>query len=70
MTMKRRKFLNQSTLTRAGLLILPSGIMAGTNSTNNKLNIALIGVWGRAPRPLWVAQRAECRIQSDMSYSK
>lgn len=45
--MNRRDFLNKSTLTGAGLLILPGGIMAGARSPNNKLNIALIGVWGR-----------------------
>lgn len=45
--MNRRSFLNSSTLTGAGLLILPSGIRAGITSPNNKLNIALIGVWGR-----------------------
>jgi predicted dehydrogenase len=45
--MNRRKFLNTSTLATAGLTILPSGIMAGTRSPNDKLNIALIGVWGR-----------------------
>ena len=44
----RRSFLKQSSLTGAGLLILPSGIMAGTRSPNDKLNIALIGAWGRA----------------------
>jgi len=45
--MQRREFLNKTALTGAGLLILPSGVMAGKNSPGNKLNIALIGVWGR-----------------------
>lgn len=45
--MNRRSFLNSSTLTGAGLLILPGGILKGASSPNNKLNIALIGVWGR-----------------------
>lgn len=45
--MNRRDFLSRSTLAGTGLLLLPSGIMAGTRSPNNKLNIALIGVWGR-----------------------
>ena len=45
--MQRRGFLNTTALTGAGLLILPSGVMAGKNSPGNKLNIALIGVWGR-----------------------
>ncbi len=46
--MNRRKFLSQSTLVGAGLTILPSGLIAGTRSPNDKLNIALIGVSGRA----------------------
>ena len=45
--MHRRGFLNTTALTGAGLLILPSGVLAGKNSPSNKLNIALIGVWGR-----------------------
>jgi predicted dehydrogenase len=45
--MKRRNFLNTTALTGLGLTILPSGVMAGKNSPGNKLNIALIGVWGR-----------------------
>ena len=31
----------------AGLLLLPSGARAGKNAPGNKLNVALIGVWGR-----------------------
>ena len=45
--MKRRSFLSQSSLTGAGLTLLPSGIMAGKTSPNGKLNIALIGAGGR-----------------------
>ncbi len=45
--MKRRTFLKSTLATGAGLTILPSGILSGANSPNNKLNIALIGVWGR-----------------------
>jgi predicted dehydrogenase len=44
--MNRRKFLGTSTLAAAGLTILPGGLRAAP--ANNKLNIALIGVWGRA----------------------
>ena len=44
--MNRRKFLGTSTLATAGLTILPGGLRAAP--ANNKLNIALIGVWGRA----------------------
>ncbi len=45
--MNRRKFLNTTTLASAGLTILPSGLLRAANSANGKLNIALIGVWGR-----------------------
>ena len=45
--MKRRNFLNTTTAAGAGLLILPSGTRAGANAPSNKLNIALIGTWGR-----------------------
>ncbi len=45
--MDRRKFINTAAATGAGLLILPSGARAGKNAPGNKLNIALIGVWGR-----------------------
>lgn len=43
----RRHFLKRSAA-GAGLLILPSGIVSGQNSPNNKLNIAMIGAGGRA----------------------
>lgn len=44
-----RRHLLQSTLAAgAGLTILPSGLLAGATAPSNKLNIALIGTWGRA----------------------
>lgn len=43
----RRQFLKSATASGAGLLILPSGTLFGQNRPSNKLNIALIGVWGR-----------------------
>ena len=46
----RRKFLKASTVTGAGLTILPSGTFGGVNSPNGKLNIALIGAHGRGQR--------------------
>ncbi len=46
--MKRRSFLSQSGLVTAGLAILPSGLLRAGQSANDKLNIALIGAWGRA----------------------
>ncbi len=44
----RRSFLRKSSLAGAGLLILPSGIISGADSPNDKLNIALVGAYGRA----------------------
>lgn len=46
--MKRREFLKSATTAGAGLLILRSGILRGADAPSNKLNIALIGAWGRA----------------------
>jgi len=45
--MNRRNFLKSAAVAGAGLLILPSGTRAGKNAPGNKLNIALIGTWGR-----------------------
>jgi predicted dehydrogenase len=47
LALNRRQFLRTSAVTGAGLLILPSGTLFGQNRPGNKLNIALIGVWGR-----------------------
>ena len=41
--MQRRDLLKSA----AGLTILKSGTLRGQNAPSNKLNIALIGVWGR-----------------------
>lgn len=43
--LNRRSFLKAGA---AGLLILPSGTVFGQNRPSNRLNIALIGAWGRA----------------------
>jgi len=45
--MQRRDVLKSLTSTAAGLTILKSGMLHGTTAPGNKLNIALIGVWGR-----------------------
>jgi predicted dehydrogenase len=45
---QRRHFLKASAAAGAGLVILPSGTLFGQNKPSNKLNIALIGAWGRA----------------------
>lgn len=44
--MKRRKFLQSLTVTGAGLL-LPRTPIFGAAAPSNKLNIALLGTWGR-----------------------
>jgi predicted dehydrogenase len=44
--MKRRQFL-KTAAAGTGLLLLPSGARAGKNAPGHKLNVALIGVWGR-----------------------
>ena len=47
-TIQRRDFLKSAIATGAGLIILPSGTLSGVNAASNKLNIAMIGTWGRA----------------------
>jgi len=42
----RRTFL-KTTAAAGGLTILPSGFLFGQNAPSNKLNVALIGTWGR-----------------------
>jgi predicted dehydrogenase len=45
--MQRRDLLKSAAVSAAGLTILKSGTLRGQNAPSNKLNIALIGVWGR-----------------------
>jgi predicted dehydrogenase len=47
-TIQRRQFLKSTMATGLGLIILPSGTLSGVNAASNKLNIAMIGTWGRA----------------------
>ena len=56
-TPSRRSFL-KTAATGAGLLILPSGTFASAEAPSNKLNIALIGAYGRA-RAHWDSIRSE-----------
>ena len=44
--MNRRDMLRTVTAS-AGLTILKSGTLRGDNAPSNKLNVALVGVWGR-----------------------
>jgi len=46
--MARRQFLKTAAAAGAGLVILPSGVVSGADSPNNKLNIAMVGAGGRA----------------------
>jgi len=46
-TIQRREFLKTAAAAGAGLMVLPSRTVFGADSANNKLNIALIGAWGR-----------------------
>jgi predicted dehydrogenase len=45
--MRRRDVLKSIASSGAGLTILRSGMLNGANAPSNKLNIALMGVWGR-----------------------
>ncbi len=45
--MKRRQFLKSAALAGAGLVLLPRTRLFGAEAPNNKLNVALIGTWGR-----------------------
>jgi predicted dehydrogenase len=44
---QRRDLLKLATASAAGLTILRSGTLRGANAPSNKLNVALVGVWGR-----------------------
>ena len=44
---QRRQFLKSTAVTATGLTILPSQTLFGAGAPGNKLNIALIGTWGR-----------------------
>ena len=45
--MQRRQFLRSAAAAGTGLLILPSGALRGDTAPGRKLNVALIGAWGR-----------------------
>ncbi len=45
--MQRRQFLKSAAFAGAGALILPRTKLFGAHAPSNKLNIALIGTWGR-----------------------
>ena len=45
--MKRRQFIKTAGILGASTLILPRTKLFGADAPSNKLNIALIGTWGR-----------------------
>ena len=45
--MRRRRFLKTTAAAGMGTLLLPRIALSGKNAPGNKLNVALIGVWGR-----------------------
>jgi len=45
---QRRQFLKSSAAAGLGFFVLPSGMLSGAGAPSNKLNIAMIGTWGRA----------------------
>lgn len=47
-TMARRQFLQSAAAAGAAFTVVPSGLLAGQSAPSNKLNVALIGTWGRA----------------------
>lgn len=46
--MKRRDFVRAGAATGAGLMILPTGTLFGQDKPSDRLNIVLLGAWGRA----------------------
>ncbi len=48
MLTSRRQFLASTATAGAGLMILPTGTLYGSNRPSNRLNIALLGAYGRA----------------------
>ncbi len=47
-SLPRRHFLKSAAAAGAGFMILPSGFLSGATAPSNKLNVAMIGTWGRA----------------------
>ena len=45
--MNRRQFLKSTAIIGAARAVVPGRVLAGKGGPNSKLNVALIGVWGR-----------------------
>jgi predicted dehydrogenase len=54
--MQRRQFLKSAAVLGAGTLILPRTRLFGADAPGNKLNVALIGTWGRGEAHFGVLQ--------------
>lgn len=67
--MKRRTFLQSVGVAGAGLTVLPSGTLFGDNRPSNKLNIAVIGAWGRACAHYGVLSRENIVALCDINES-
>ncbi len=53
----RRNFVKNSAIAGTGMMILPSGTLSAAVSANDRLNIGLIGAWGRAKAHWnWIAK--------------
>jgi len=67
--MKRRKFLSTFAATSATIMIAPKLKLLGADAPSNKLNIAMIGTWGRAEAHFGVVRSenvvALCDINED-----
>ena len=47
-TLPRRDFIRASAVAGAGFMVLPTGTLFGQNKPSDRLNVALIGAYGRA----------------------
>lgn len=65
--LSRRNFFSKSAAAGAGLLVLPSGTLFGENRPGNKLNIALIGCWGRATAHFPMLERENVAALCDVN---
>ena len=65
--MNRRRFIKSAAAVGAGFTILKSGTRLGAGAPSNKLNIALIGVWGRGTAHYGVLARENCVALCDVN---
>ncbi len=66
---KRRDFIKNAAVAGAGFLILKSGTRVGAQAPSNKLNIGMVGTWGRADAHFGVLKNenivAMCDVNED-----